>query len=58
MKSFPEDMQSRQGYEILEEKFHKGDLAPTTVLFEGKEALSPDDQEKLINELSDQDSCR
>src|SRR5690606_8073888 len=36
MKSFPNDMPSRVGYEILEEKFEKGDLAPTTVLFESK----------------------
>lgn len=37
MKSFPKDMPSRQGYEILEEKFEKGDLAPTTVLFVANE---------------------
>ena len=54
MKSFPEDMESRQGYEVIEEKFHKGDLAPTTVLFESEDALTPEDQENLINELSDQ----
>ncbi|MBO8156932.1 MAG: MMPL family transporter [Bacillaceae bacterium] len=54
IKSFPEDMPSRQGYEILGEKFAKGDLAPTTVLFEGEEALSPDQQENLRNVLADQ----
>ncbi|TCT19345.1 RND superfamily putative drug exporter [Melghiribacillus thermohalophilus] len=54
IKSFPEDMPSRQGYEILGEKFAKGDLAPTTVLFEGEEALSPDQQENLRNALADQ----
>ncbi|MBB6446993.1 MMPL family transporter [Bacillus benzoevorans] len=54
MKSFPADMQSRQGYEILEEKFAKGDLAPTTVIFEGEKELSVDDQERLMQELSDQ----
>ncbi|WP_428910494.1 MMPL family transporter [Niallia sp. Krafla_26] len=54
MKSFPEDMESRQGYEILEEKFHKGDLAPTTVLLESEKALTAQDQEALINELSEQ----
>lgn len=54
MKSFPEDMQSRQGYEILENNFAKGDLAPTTVIFEGKKALTAADREKLINELSSQ----
>lgn len=54
MKSFPEDMESRQGYEVIEEKFHKGDLAPTTVLFESENALTPEDQENLMNELSRQ----
>lgn len=47
MKSFPEDMPSRVGYEILEEKFEKGDLAPTTVLFEGNSTLSEEQQEDL-----------
>lgn len=54
MKSFPEDMPSRQGYEILEEKFEKGDLAPTTVLFEGEEEVTAEQQEKLQEELSNQ----
>jgi putative drug exporter of the RND superfamily len=38
MKSFPEDMPSRQGYELIAEKFDKGDLAPTTVIFEAKDS--------------------
>jgi putative drug exporter of the RND superfamily len=54
LNSFPEDMPSRQGYNILEEEFAKGDLAPTTVLFEGEEALTPDQQEALRAELADQ----
>ena len=55
MKSFPDDMESRQGYEIIEEKFHKGDLAPTTVLFESENAITEQDQENLISALSEQD---
>jgi len=55
MKSFPDDMPSRVGYEILEEKFDKGDLAPTTVLFEGKDALTKEDQDRLIALLSEQE---
>ncbi|MFC0417823.1 MMPL family transporter [Cytobacillus solani] len=54
MKSFPEDMQSRMGYEILEKKFEKGDLAPTTVLFEAKDEVSAEQQEALKAELMDQ----
>lgn len=55
MKSFPEDMPSRQGYDILEEKFAKGDLAPTTVLFEGSEPLTPERQEELRLALEQQE---
>jgi putative drug exporter of the RND superfamily len=54
IKSFPEDMPSRQGYEILEEKFEKGDLAPTTVLFEAKEAVAPEQQAELVKTLAEQ----
>lgn len=53
MKSFPEDMPSRQGYEILEKKFEKGDLAPTTVLFEAKKEISLEEQERLMKLLAD-----
>ncbi|MFK8794554.1 MMPL family transporter [Planococcus plakortidis] len=36
VKNFPEDLPSRVGFEIVEEKFNKGDLAQTTVLVEGE----------------------
>lgn len=55
MNSFPEDMPSRQGYEILEEKFEKGDLAPTTVLFESKNVVTKDQQEALAKQLQEQE---
>lgn len=51
MKSFPDDMPSRQGYEILENKFSKGNLAPTTVLFESGEKISKEQQENIADEL-------
>src|SRR5699024_904366 len=54
MKSFPEDMPSRVEYEVLEQNFEKGDLAPTTVLFESKEVISEEEQERLASALSDQ----
>lgn len=54
MKSFPEDMPSRQGYEILEDSFAKGDLAPTTVLFEAAEAITDEQKEALKQELNNQ----
>ncbi len=54
IKSFPSDMPSRVGYELLQEKFEKGDLAPTTVLFESETELSKAEQEKLRDTLSAQ----
>lgn len=54
MKSFPEDMPSRQGYEILENKFEKGDLAPTTVLVETTDPLTPEQLENVKNTLAEQ----
>ncbi|HEY4599711.1 MAG TPA: MMPL family transporter [Cerasibacillus sp.] len=54
MKSFPDDMPSRLGYEILEESFNKGDLAPTTVLFESEEKVSEQDMTVLAERLSDE----
>ncbi len=40
VKSFPEDLPSRVGYEIVESNFDKGELAPSTVLVEADEALT------------------
>ncbi|CAG9622719.1 MMPL family transporter [Sutcliffiella rhizosphaerae] len=37
VKNFPEDLPSRVGFEIVEEKYNKGDLAPISVLVTGKE---------------------
>ncbi|MDF2723506.1 MAG: hypothetical protein K0Q59_3181 [Paenibacillus sp.] len=40
VKKFPEDLPSRIGYEIVESKFNKGELAPSTVLLESDKALT------------------
>lgn len=42
VKSFPEDLPSRQGYEIVESNFDKGDLAPTTILLESDDPIDED----------------
>ncbi|HWL25491.1 MAG TPA: MMPL family transporter [Ureibacillus sp.] len=55
IKSFPDDMPSRVGYEILEEKFAPGDLAATTVLVESNTEISEDGRQALLDELSNQD---
>lgn len=48
VKGFPEDLPSRVGFEIMEEKFNKGDLAQTTILVTGENVT----QEQL-QEISD-----
>lgn len=40
VKSFPDDMPSRVGYEIVEEKFDKGEIAPSTLLVESDEPIT------------------
>src|SRR5699024_3581670 len=46
--SFPEDLPSRVGFEIMEEKFNKGDLAQTTVLVSGEDL-----NEEQLQEIAD-----
>ena len=55
VKNFPEDLPSRVGYEIVEEKFNKGDLAQTTVLLESKDALTEQEVAAFAKKLSDYD---
>lgn len=54
IKSFPEDMSSRVGYEALESGFDKGDLAPTTVLFESAGPMKEGDIRELMAILEGQ----
>ncbi len=51
VKNFPEELPSRVGYEIVEEKFNKGDLAQTTVILEGAETLTEEEIEAFRNQL-------
>lgn len=51
IKSFPEDIQSRQGYEILEQNFSPGELAPTTVIVQSNKELDGEKLQALRDEL-------
>lgn len=51
VKNFPEDLPSRVGYEIVEEEFNKGDLAQTTVILDGAEALTEEEIQAFTNKL-------
>ncbi|KKK38861.1 MMPL domain-containing protein [Mesobacillus campisalis] len=51
VKSFPEDLPSRVGYEIVEERYDKGELAPTTLTLESSSELTREDILSVIEEL-------
>lgn len=55
VKAFPEDLPSRVGYEIVESKFDKGELAPTTFLVEGDANITANQVTALTSLLEGQD---
>lgn len=52
VKKFPQDLPSRVGYEIVESKYNKGDLAPTTVLLTSKQELSEEQVDAVTERLA------
>ncbi|AZK46649.1 MMPL family transporter [Paenibacillus lentus] len=56
VKSFPKDLPSREGYEIVETRFNKGELAPTSILVESDQALSEEQIEALRARLLDENN--
>ena len=54
LKSFPEDMESREGFEILEDKYSPGSLAPTQVIVTSGSEIKADELSSLIAELEDE----
>ncbi|WP_110931918.1 MMPL family transporter [Paenibacillus bouchesdurhonensis] len=56
VKSFPKDLPSREGYEIVETRFNKGELAPTSILVESDQALSEEQIEALRTRLLDENN--
>lgn len=52
VKSFPEDMPSRVGYEIVEQKFDKGEIAPSSLLVVGDEPITEEAAAALSEELT------
>ncbi len=53
VKKFPEDLPSRVGYEIVETRYDKGELAPTTLLIESDEALAEEDVTAITRKLQE-----
>ncbi|AJD90281.1 export protein [Jeotgalibacillus malaysiensis] len=56
VKSFPENLPSRAGYEIVESQFDKGQLAPMTVVMEGKNGVSEDARTSFEELLANDDA--
>ncbi|MCM3611814.1 MMPL family transporter [Planococcus sp. MERTA32b] len=52
VKSFPEDMPSRVGYEIVEQNFDKGEIAPSTLLVVGDQPIDEEAAAALAEELA------
>jgi putative drug exporter of the RND superfamily len=55
VKKFPKDLPSRVGYEIVESRYDKGELAPSTLLIIGEESLTADDSKAIIEKLQTED---
>jgi RND superfamily putative drug exporter len=51
VKKFPNDLPSRVGYEIVESRYNKGDLAPSTVLLTSKQALTDQELTQFTQKL-------
>jgi RND superfamily putative drug exporter len=50
-KKFPEELPSRVGYEIVEARYDKGELAPTTLLLASDKGLTRDDATAVSRRL-------
>ncbi|WP_342430972.1 MMPL family transporter [Neobacillus sp. FSL H8-0543] len=51
VKKFPKDLPSRVGYEIVEARYDKGELAPSTLLIISEDALNQEDSTTIIEKL-------
>ncbi|WP_099364440.1 MMPL family transporter [Fredinandcohnia onubensis] len=55
VKKFPEDLPSRVGYEVVESRYDKGELAPTALLIESDEAIAQDKVTAFAEKLQEYD---
>ncbi len=55
VKKFPEDLPSRVGYEVVETRYDKGELAPTTLLIESDEAIASEKVTTFTEKLQEYD---
>ncbi|MBY0148742.1 MMPL family transporter [Neobacillus niacini] len=55
VKKFPEDLPSRVGYEIVESRYDKGELAPATLLIESDKTIDQTDVTAFTEKLQEYD---
>ncbi|WP_436371995.1 MMPL family transporter [Cytobacillus sp. BC1816] len=55
VKKFPDDLPSRVGYEIVESRFDKGELAPSTLLIVSDQKLEETDANAISDKLQGYD---
>lgn len=55
VKSFPKDLPSREGYEIVEAQYDKGELAPTSILVTSDQTISKEQIEALSSKMRNQE---
>lgn len=55
VKKFPDDLPSRVGYEIVESRFDKGELAPSTLLVVSNQKLDETDASAITEKLQGYD---
>lgn len=56
LDSFPKEMSSIQGYNVLNDAFSAGEIAPSTVIVKAKEDLATKQITTLVEKLNDQKS--
>lgn len=55
LKSFPEDMPSRQGFELLEDNYPAGQLAPATIILKSSKEIKVNEElVEQVHQLEDQ----
>ncbi|KFN11886.1 MMPL family transporter [Bacillus pseudomycoides] len=54
LKSFPDNLESRQGYELIEKKYSPGQLAPITVVVNKEGKLSNEEIVQFVEKLDKQ----
>ena len=56
LDSFPKEMSSIQGYNVLNDAFSAGEIAPSTVIIKAKDDLTNKQLTSLVDKLNDQKS--